>query len=73
MNLVSSGAVAIVNEFLVAACAPRENHPSGTLERADAIVAARPDVAHVDIYTAGRSATPMRCVASSPTTPLWRR
>ncbi len=52
MDLVSSGAVAIVNEFLVAACAPRENRPSGTLGGADAIVAACPDVANAEIYTA---------------------
>ena len=49
MDLVSSGAVAIVNEFLVAACAPRENRPSGTLGGADAIVAACPDVANAEM------------------------
>jgi hypothetical protein len=52
MELVSSGAVAIANQFLSAACAPRENHPSGTLEQAEAILAARPDVAGADIYSA---------------------
>ena len=49
MQLVSSGALATVNEFLMAACAPREHHPSGTLDAADAILAARPDVANADI------------------------
>jgi hypothetical protein len=38
--------------FLVAACVPRGAHASGTLEAADAILAAHPEVAEGDIYAA---------------------
>ena len=39
--------------FVEAACAPRESgHASGTLERAEAILAAHPEVAGSDIHTA---------------------
>ena len=37
--------------FIVAACAPRANHPSGTLDDAETILAAHPEVAVRDIYT----------------------
>ncbi len=38
--------------FIRAACVPREWHASGTLEDAEAILAAYPSVASSDIYTA---------------------
>jgi ankyrin repeat protein len=42
-----------VAAFIEAACVPREAmHSSGTLERAEAILAAYPEVANADIYTA---------------------
>ena len=42
-----------VAEFIVAACVPRDtSHSSGTLERAAAILAAHPEVAKKNIYTA---------------------
>ena len=42
-----------VAEFIVAACVPREGwHSSGTLERAEAILAAHGGVARANIYTA---------------------
>jgi ankyrin repeat protein len=42
-----------VDEFLKAASAPREGgHSSGTLERAEALLAAHPELAATDIYTA---------------------
>ena len=41
----------MTDEFIVAACVPREAHASGTLEAADAILAAHPDVAR-DHYAA---------------------
>jgi ankyrin repeat protein len=42
-----------VAAFIVAACVPRDAlHSTGTLERADAILAAHPDVAGCDIHTA---------------------
>jgi ankyrin repeat protein len=41
-----------VAAFIEAACVPRDAlHSSGTLERAEAILAAHPGVAHHDIYT----------------------
>ena len=40
-------------EFITAACVPRdESHASGTLERADAILKAHPEVARANIHTA---------------------
>jgi len=39
--------LALVNEFIVAATAPRGAHASGTLEEADAILAAHPGVARL--------------------------
>ena len=40
------------DEFIVAACVPRDDHASGTLEAADAIRRAHPRVAADDIYGA---------------------
>jgi len=40
------------DEFLIAASVPRSAHASGTLEAADAVLAAYPDVAVGDIYVA---------------------
>ena len=42
----------MTDEFIVAACVPRSAHASGTLEDAEAILAAHPEVALVDIYAA---------------------
>lgn len=42
----------MTDEFIVAASAPRSAHPTGTLHDADAILAAHPEVASSDIYTA---------------------
>jgi ankyrin repeat protein len=41
-----------VDEFIVAACAPRSAHPTGDLEAAEAILEAHPDLAAGDIYAA---------------------
>jgi hypothetical protein len=41
-----------MDEFIVAACVPRSDHASGTLEDADAILAEHPDAATGDIYAA---------------------
>jgi ankyrin repeat protein len=41
-----------VDEFIVAACAPRSAHPTGDLEAAEAILKAHPDLAAGDIYAA---------------------
>jgi hypothetical protein len=42
-----------VAEFIVAACVPRDSrHASGTLDRAEAILAAYPEVARAGIHTA---------------------
>ena len=40
------------DEFIVAACVPRSAHALGTLEEAEAILAAQPEVALVDVYAA---------------------
>jgi hypothetical protein len=40
------------DEFIVAACVPRDDHASGTLEAADSIRGAHPRVAADDIYAA---------------------
>ena len=40
------------DEFIVAASAPRSAHPTGTLDEADAILAAHPEVTSRDIYGA---------------------
>ncbi|MBV9415904.1 MAG: ankyrin repeat domain-containing protein, partial [Solirubrobacterales bacterium] len=42
----------ISDEFIVAASAPRHAHPTGTLDDADAILAAHPEVTSSDIYAA---------------------
>jgi hypothetical protein len=42
----------MTDEFIVAACVSRSSHGSGTLEDADAILAARHEVAASDIYAA---------------------
>jgi hypothetical protein len=42
----------MTEEFIVAASAPRSDHASGTLDEADAILAAQPDVASQDVYAA---------------------
>jgi hypothetical protein len=42
-----------VASFIAAACVPREGlHASGTLERADSILAEHPEVARASIHTA---------------------
>jgi len=42
-----------LSDFIVAACVPLDGlHTEGTLERADAILAAHPDVARADIFAA---------------------
>jgi ankyrin repeat protein len=42
----------VVDEFIVAACAPRSAHASGTLEEADAILAAHPEVRDGGVHMA---------------------
>jgi hypothetical protein len=42
----------MTDEFIAAACVPRSAHASGTLEEAEAILAAHPQVAVGDIYAA---------------------
>jgi ankyrin repeat protein len=44
--------VTVTTEFIVAASVPRSAHASGTLEEAEAILAAKPEVAEHDIYAA---------------------
>src|SRR5205823_3845152 len=46
------GAALMIDEFIVAACAPAGNHPSGTPDEADAILAAHPEIADAGIRTA---------------------
>jgi hypothetical protein len=41
-----------VDEFIVAACAPRGAHPTGDLESADAILAAHPELPTGDVHVA---------------------
>jgi ankyrin repeat protein len=56
-------------EFLEAACVPFDDHQTGTLEAAQAILAAHPEVATSSIYTAailGDAATVLRCLANDP-------
>ena len=56
--------------FLEAACVPRDTwHATGTLERAELLLAAHPEVASSDIYTAavlGDDATVRRFLATDP-------
>jgi hypothetical protein len=42
----------VIDEFIVAACAPPDAHASGTLEAADAILAAHPELADSGIHVA---------------------
>jgi ankyrin repeat protein len=64
--------LAIVADFLVAACAPHgpgASHASGTLERAEEIRKAHPEVATADVYTAavlGDAAAVGRFLALDP-------
>jgi hypothetical protein len=46
------GSAPMIDAFIVAASAPRSAHPTGTLEEADAILAAHPEMASGDIYAA---------------------
>jgi hypothetical protein len=59
-----------LRDFMIAACAPLDTgHSSGTLEQAQAILAAHPEVATHDIYTAavlGDDATVQRFLALDP-------
>src|SRR5581483_11171092 len=48
------------DEFLIAACVPRSAHASGTLDAADALLAAHPEVADADIYTSAVRGDPQR-------------
>src|ERR1700760_831882 len=41
----------MADQFIVAASAPRNAHPTGTLDEAEAILASHPEVAATDIYT----------------------
>jgi hypothetical protein len=50
--MVMSWGVSQRDQFIVAACAPRDAHASGTLEDAEAILGARPEVAVDDIHAA---------------------
>jgi len=60
----------LVADFIVAACSPREaGHASGTLDRAEAILSAHPEVATANIHTAailGDDATVRRFLALNP-------
>jgi len=40
----------VTGEFIAAACVPRADHASGTLDEADAILAAHPEVGAADVY-----------------------
>jgi hypothetical protein len=57
------------DEFIVAACVPRAAHSSGTLDEADAILTAHPEVAASSIYAAavlGDAAGTSRLLSASP-------
>jgi ankyrin repeat protein len=59
----------VIDVFIVAGCVPRSAHASGTLDEADAILAAQPDVAGASIYTAairGDSAGVRQRLSESP-------
>lgn len=50
--------------FIVAACVPRDaSHASGTLERAEAVLAARPEIAASNIYAAAEFGDSVRAKA----------
>jgi ankyrin repeat protein len=50
----------VIDEFIAAGCVPRAAHSSGTLEEADEILAAQPEVAAANIYTAAILGNPVR-------------
>lgn len=58
------------NAFIVAACVPRDGpHASGTLDRAEAILAAHPELATAEVHTAailGHPAGVRRCLERDP-------
>jgi ankyrin repeat protein len=58
------------DQFIMAACVPVEaSHASGTLEEAEAILTANPEIADHDIYTAailGRDTTVRQLIAAEP-------
>src|SRR5262249_25989723 len=59
----------VIDEFLVAATAPRSDHASGTLDEADAILAAHPGLAEGDVFVAavlGDAAVVNRLLAEDP-------
>ncbi len=60
----------LVADFIVAACVPlNASHASGTLERAEAILGAHPEVASANIYTAailGDDATVRQLLTADP-------
>src|SRR5215475_3885811 len=59
-----------IADFIVAACVPLDaSHASGTLDRANAILASHPEIATSDIYPAailGEDATVRRFIALNP-------
>jgi ankyrin repeat protein len=59
----------MIDEFIVAACAPRDNHTAGTLADADAILSAHPEIADGGVYPAavlGDDERVRRLVAEDP-------
>jgi cytidylate kinase-like protein/ankyrin repeat protein len=59
----------VTDEFIVAACVPCAAHSSGTLDEADAILAAHPEVAAASIYAAailGDAAGTRRLLSAGP-------
>jgi ankyrin repeat protein len=58
------------DQFIMAACVPVEaSHASGTLEEAEAVLRANPEIADHDIYTAailGRDTTVRQLIAAEP-------
>jgi Ankyrin repeats (many copies) len=60
----------LTDEFIVAACVPRSNHASGTLEAAESIRTSRPDLPSHDVYAAavsGDDEVVGRLLAEDPT------
>ncbi len=60
---------ALADRFIVAASAPRSAHPTGTLDEADAILAADPGIAGSDLYAAallGDARNVRRLLAEDP-------
>src|SRR5262249_37781474 len=63
------GARPVRDDFIAAACVPRSAHTSGTLDDAEAILAAHPELAESDVYAAaivGDAAGVERLLASDP-------